>query len=473
MQLYNYCLLQKTHQSIPSNTMQICKNYGIFQLFVFFWRNLTLLAPIVLYIVSLKLPAAYGWTYHYSNESMVYEQARVHCQAHYTDLVAIQNKREIEHLEQHIPSDGMYYWIGIRKINEVWTWVGTNKTLTPEAENWALGEPNNKGTREDCVEIYIRKGNNVGKWNDDSCRKKKRALCYTASCNNTLCGSNGECVEIINNYTCDCHEGFYGNHCQHVVQCPSLLAPSQGFLNCSHPWEDFSFQSNCKFSCSDGFLLSGFAQSECLSSGAWSNESPNCTVVQCPSLLAPSQGFLNCSHPWGEFSFQSNCKFSCSDGFLLSGSVESECLSSGAWSNASSNCTAMRCDELNKPNNSSMTCHHPWTENSFGSICEFSCPEGWRIKGSNVTECGGNGQWTEATPVCEEIRCEPLEAPDHGYLNCSHPTGDFSIGTVCQFGCDDEFIIRIPNKTVCLESGQWTTNAIQCEAKQNIRNNPY
>ena len=71
-----------------------------------------------------------------------------------------------------------FYWIGIRKINGTWTWIGTNKSLTKEATNWAPGEPNNKQTDEDCVEIYIKREKDSGKWNDENCTKKKFALCY-------------------------------------------------------------------------------------------------------------------------------------------------------------------------------------------------------------------------------------------------------------------------------------------------------
>lgn len=94
-------------------------------------------------------------------------------------MVAIQNHAEIEYLEEILPWVAGYYWIGIRKIDNVWTWVGTNKHLTAEAENWAKGEPNNGRNNEDCVEIYIRRIHDSGKWNDESCKKEKTALCYT------------------------------------------------------------------------------------------------------------------------------------------------------------------------------------------------------------------------------------------------------------------------------------------------------
>lgn len=125
------------------------------------------------------------WSYYYSNTTMNWEQARAWCKEHYTDMVAIQNQDEIEHLNSWLPKKPSYYWIGIRKINNVWTWVGTNKALTEEATNWAMGEPNNgmtgqtTGIKEDCVEMYVKRNMQPGKWNDERCGKLKTALCYT------------------------------------------------------------------------------------------------------------------------------------------------------------------------------------------------------------------------------------------------------------------------------------------------------
>lgn len=109
---------------------------------------------------------------------MNWEHARHWCRQQYTDMVAIQNKEEISHLNNILPKVSGYYWIGIRKIEGRWTWVGTNKTLTKEAENWADKEPNNGGNNEDCVEMYIKREKDEGKWNDESCSKEKTALCY-------------------------------------------------------------------------------------------------------------------------------------------------------------------------------------------------------------------------------------------------------------------------------------------------------
>ena len=110
---------------------------------------------------------------------MTFDVASQYCQQKYTHLVAIQNQEEIRYLNATFPHAPSYYWIGIRKVKDQWVWIGTQKALTEEATNWAPGEPNNGQNNEDCVEIYIKRDKDAGKWNDERCSKQKLALCYT------------------------------------------------------------------------------------------------------------------------------------------------------------------------------------------------------------------------------------------------------------------------------------------------------
>uniref|UniRef100_A0A8B9EJI0 CD62 antigen-like family member L n=1 Tax=Anser cygnoides TaxID=8845 RepID=A0A8B9EJI0_ANSCY len=240
-----------------------------------------------------------AWTYSYSNQGIYsWEQARNYCRTFFTDLVAIQNKEEIGYLNATLPFHKQYYWIGIRKQNSVWTWVGTNKALTKEAENWAKGEPNNRRSNQDCVEIYIKRQQEAGKWNDEPCHKRKTALCYKASCQASTCRPHGECVEVIESYRCECHPGFEGDECDTgeclagsaggqgdspSVQCPTLN-PKGARMTCSHPFGDFRYNSTCDFVCPEGFERRGAGTLQCLASRQWSAETPTCAGRDCRGL---------------------------------------------------------------------------------------------------------------------------------------------------------------------------------------------
>ncbi|XP_033367354.1 L-selectin-like [Parus major] len=295
-----------------------------------------------------------AWTYHYSDQGdYTWEQARNYCQTFFTDLVAIQNQQEIEYLNRSLPYHKHYYWIGIRKLGGTWTWVGTRKALTKEAENWALGEPNNRRSNQDCVEIYIQRPQQAGKWNDEPCSRKKKALCYRASCQPSLCSQRGECVETIGSYRCQCYPGFQGPECADAVQC-AKLEPEGLTVSCSHPYGDFSYNSSCQFGCPEGFERRGAAVLRCLPSQQWSADIPTCTgrvwqglgvyrdpvagmqhalspAISCPVLAPPSRGQLSCSHLHGNFTYNSTCSFSCQEGFVRMGAEMLRCEATGNW----------------------------------------------------------------------------------------------------------------------------------------------
>ncbi|NXD90397.1 LYAM3 protein, partial [Chaetorhynchus papuensis] len=450
-----------------------------------------------------------AWTYHYSDQGdYTWEQARNYCQTFFTDLVAIQNQQEIEYLNKSLPFHARYYWIGIRKLGGIWTWVGTRKALTKEAENWALGEPNNRRSNQDCVEIYIQRPQQSGKWNDEPCNRKKKALCYQASCQPFPCSQHGECVETIGSYRCECYPGFHGPECTEVVQC-AKLEPKGVHMNCSHPYGDFSYNSSCEFVCQEGFERRGAGMLRCLPSQEWSASIPTCTAITCPVLSAPDQGELNCSHLHGDFTFGSTCAFSCQTGFALMGPEIRECTATGTWTGDAPRCEAIACPVLSAPDQGEMHCSHLHGNFTFGSTCAFSCQMGFALigpqsrectatgtwtgdtphcegraaargvtglwltlecspgfvlMGPKSRECTATGTWTEDTPRCEAVACPVLSAPDQGELNCSHLHGNFTFGSTCAFTCQKGFMLLGPQSRECTATGTWTGDATRCEA---------
>ncbi|XP_037625341.1 L-selectin-like [Sebastes umbrosus] len=226
-----------------------------------------------------------GWTYHRSERTMNWTQARQWCQTKYTDMVVIQSQKENDYLVSWLPEkkNGQYYWIGITKnhINETWTWIGNNSTWVGE-QSWAENEPNNDDITEFCVEIYVNKGHNRGKWNDEKCAKKKYVVCYEAQCKATSC-DRGRCQETINNITCLYEPGFEGDQCQKAVECPPLSPPDNGYHSC--PGGNLTSNTTCRFKCNLGFLITGSLDVTCGVTGVWSGPRPYCASYK-EALLA-------------------------------------------------------------------------------------------------------------------------------------------------------------------------------------------
>ncbi|KAM4860378.1 P-selectin isoform 2-T2 [Thomomys bottae] len=407
-----------------------------------------------------------AWTYNYSIKAYSWNYSRAFCQKHFTDLVAIQNKNEIVYLNDVIPYFSSYYWIGIRKINNKWTWVGTKKTLTEEAENWADNEPNNKRNNQDCVEIYIKSELAPGKWNDEPCWKRKRALCYTASCQDMSCNNQGECIETIGNYTCSCYPGFYGPECEYVQECGEFDLPQQVFMNCSHPLGNFSFNSQCTFHCAEGYELKGPSKLECLASGIWThNKPPQCLAVQCQPLEAPGKGTMDCVHPLASFTYGSSCKFECQPGYRMRGWDTLHCAGSGQWTAPAPVCEAIACEPLESPTHGIMECSPSSSMFPYNTNCSFHCTEGFVLRGANVTQCADLGQWTAPVPVCQALRCQDFPVPEKAQMNCSHPFGTFEYQSVCSFSCAEGSLLVGASAIHCLATGHWSAAPPQCQAK--------
>uniref|UniRef100_A0A2K5EA98 E-selectin n=1 Tax=Aotus nancymaae TaxID=37293 RepID=A0A2K5EA98_AOTNA len=404
-----------------------------------------------------------AWSYNTSTEPMTYDEASAYCQQRYTHLVAIQNKEEIEYLNSILSYSPSYYWIGIRKVNNVWVWVGTQKPLTEAARNWAPGEPNNKQNDEDCVEIYIKRDKDVGMWNDERCSKKKLALCYTAACTNTSCSVHGECVETINNYTCKCAPGFSGLRCEQVVECDALTNPANGFVECFQSPGSFPWNTTCTFDCEEGFELMGAQSLRCTSSGNWDNEKPMCKAVTCRAIPEPQNGSVTCSHsPTGEFTFNSSCNFTCEEGFMLQGPAQVECTTQGTWTSQIPVCEAVRCDAVHQLPRGVVRCaHSPLGEFTYKSSCAFSCEEGFELHGSTRLECTSQGQWTQEVPSCQVVKCSSLAVPGKINMSCS---GEPVFGTVCQFACPEGWTLNGSAALTCGATGHWSGMPPTCEA---------
>ncbi|XP_046905789.1 P-selectin isoform X2 [Hypomesus transpacificus] len=406
-----------------------------------------------------------AWMYNYSTVPMRnWDSARLWCREHFTDMLAIQNQEEISFLNQLLPFNPQYYWMGIRRLEGVWTWVGTRARLSREAENWADGEPNNLGVGQDCVEIYIKRGEDTAKWNDDNCRKRKGTVCYTASCSTQSCSIHGVCVETIGNYTCLCTAGFLGPRCEAAVACEPVEDPEQGSVVCDHAYGTFRFNSTCQFSCSRGYQLAGEPLLTCQASGNWDNPAPKCQVHQCLTLnSAPSGGSMNCSNPIALNSYNSTCEVSCDEGFELKGPEKIQCDHTGLWTDNVPNCTVVRCPILSSPPLGNMSCVHPLASFSFTSTCSFSCEEGYSLTGDHTLTCLPAGQWTNHTPACEVVQCDALKVPHRASMNCLDPVKPFSYGSACRFTCDEGFLLSGSNTTHCSSQGNWSQQLPVCQ----------
>ncbi|XP_008334656.1 P-selectin isoform X3 [Cynoglossus semilaevis] len=341
----------------------------------------------------------------------------------------------------------------------------------------------------ECEEGFDLIGSNVtkcssrGNWTHTlPVCQAKRCLSLTSPVNGTLtCSTPHGQFSFGSRCTSTCDEGFLlkgtadtectslGTWSSDVPSCTAkrcltLTSPVHGSLFCSHPYGNFSFQSHCTSTCDEGFLLNGTRTTQCTSTGQWSADTPNCLVKTCPRLDSPPHGSLLCSDPHGEFSFASRCTSSCDDGFQLNGRADTECTSAGKWSRKKAKCKARPCPLLAKaPHRGRMNCSHPHSDFSYESHCNFECSEGFLLIGTPTVTCNSSGNWSQDLPTCQLVQCEAINTTSLPMsMNCTHPLGNFSFASYCLLSCDDGFSMNGSGGLLCTSTGVWSDTLPKC-----------
>ncbi|XP_062252348.1 P-selectin isoform X3 [Platichthys flesus] len=427
-----------------------------------------LIAALIIFTQDLSSGGgAQAWNYNYSiSPNRRWLQARQWCQEHFTDMVTIQSQEETDFINNLLPFNPKYYWIGVRRVDGAWIRVMTNETVPEDAQNWAPDEPDDL-VGQDCVEIYLKREIEVGMWNNEKCSKRKGTVCYSASCTQDSCSAHAECVETVGNHTCQCHPGFHGPRCEEAIECKPLLDPEQGSHQCFCPYGCNRFNSSCSFHCELGFHLVGVPQLLCQTSGHWNHRVPLCQVEQCPVLnhTNSSGGRMNCSHPIADYSYNSTCEVRCDEGYELSGDGHIRCDHTGQWTASVPECTVVQCNSLDVPPHASIQCQGPLGEYSYGSICTVQCEEGFELIGTNKTKCSSQGDWSHALPLCQAKRCIPPNPPSHGSISCSDPNGSFRFGSRCTSTCDEGFLLNGTSSAECTSLGSWNADIPRCPAR--------
>ena len=95
------------------------------------------------------------------------------------------------------------------------------------------------------------------------------------------------------------------------------------------PGAGFLFNDTAEYFCPNGFDLTGSPESVCLSNKSWSSPAPTCRPSQCkPPLLVSPMLFANINT-----SFMGTAYLTCEPGYsVINGEQPLVCLANGSWS---------------------------------------------------------------------------------------------------------------------------------------------
>ncbi|XP_026548893.1 E-selectin-like, partial [Notechis scutatus] len=248
-----------------------------------------------------------------------------------------------------------------------------------------------------------------------------------------------------------------------AIKCVAVQPPEMGIAKHSSNDTNPSFKSVYEFSCMKGYTLKGSSHIHCSSNGEWSDPVPKCEVVECHALQKPAHGLFNCSNPSGNYAWNSSCNFSCKEGFVLKGPSILQCGASGEWDGQEPTCEVVECQAVPQSEGSLMNCSHNATELKYKSTCDFACAKGYTLRGSPQIQCLSDGHWSQPIPVCEAMHCPELKPSAHGSMSCSGPSGNSAWNSTCKFACEEGFKLNGSSELQCDDSGHWDASQPECE----------
>ncbi|XP_054546659.1 complement receptor type 1-like [Talpa occidentalis] len=172
--------------------------------------------------------------------------------------------------------------------------------------------------------------------------------------------------------------------------------------------------------------------------GVWSDPVPHCELTGPAGLCkAPEDfAFAEPTDPRreSEFLVGTALSYECRPGYRGS-TFSITCLESLAWSGAEGRCHRRSCGAPPEPQNGMVLVN---TDTQFGSTVNYSCSEGYWLRGARAATCllsGSDVAWDREAPTCERIFCAAPPAIKHGTHSGGH-TRAFPYGVTVSYTCD-------------------------------------
>ena len=134
----------------------------------------------------------------------------------------------------------------------------------------------------------------------------------------------------------------------------------------------------------------------CDISGTWAGaENALCVPVNCfqPPPVANSAPFGNIATTYG-----SQLSYQCLPGYELIGDAAVQCSEGGVWVSTGQELPACSLVNCGPPETDLLVTGSDFT---FGSTVTLTCPEGWRVVGSDRVTCTSDGDWSPEPGTCD------------------------------------------------------------------------
>ncbi|NXJ40043.1 CR2 protein, partial [Ciconia maguari] len=171
--------------------------------------------------------------------------------------------------------------------------------------------------------------------------------------------------------------------------------------------EQFPYGAEVTYSCAEGLSLIGDTSIYCTSDDGenlvWSGPAPECRVVRCPRP-AVERGRMTpqrFTFPYGVV-----MQFSCDEGFVLHGDAESRCLADGAWHPPLPTCQPVQCPQPSEDEDLLIYSSKSWY--SVNETLQFFCKRNDRQSPHSKSTCSAKGTWIPPPTCKRRDACKKI-----------------------------------------------------------------
>ncbi|XP_022316517.2 uncharacterized protein LOC111120118 isoform X1 [Crassostrea virginica] len=276
------------------------------------------------------------------------------------------------------------------------------------------------------------------------------------------------CINTEGGYVCECNSSYKlyqgreaiiidqrviipNKTC--IVTCPAFNVSNGGriFANTTKlSDETYIYPTSLFIYCPYGILpLWNSTTVFCQANGIWSHNIDRCTDQVCEALVPPINGSVYYDNQ--VLQLGTIATFNCSEGYILSGTPQKQCVSNGRstfWKSGLSNsnltfCLPRMCVEPTAPFNGYVN----FTGRSVGSPATYSCKCGYELIGSRVRYCQGNGVWSGNGTICVDMDCPAPIPPSNGAVYSSTRMNYF--GSQVSYTCQKGYTLTGSRQSTC------------------------
>ncbi|XP_055437774.1 C4b-binding protein alpha chain isoform X2 [Bubalus kerabau] len=237
---------------------------------------------------------------------------------------------------------------------------------------------------------------------------------------------------------------------------------------------DYSFGSEIEFSCSEGYILIGSANSYCElqdTAVVWSDPLPQCIIAKCE----PPPTISNGRHNGGDedfYTYGSSVTYSCDHDFSMLGKASISCRvenkTIGVWSPSPPSCKN-GCLGLPHIPHASWGRYDYQTQTEqevydIGTVLSYKCQFGYKPEtdGPTTVTCQSNLKWSPYIE-CKEVCCPEPNLNNYGSITLQRR---LSTSTHCTYISGDKVSYECHNKymidATCTKHGTWSPRTPEC-----------